>query len=93
MAEIAAADLDLLVLCSFRYAIGRESYLPELISEIIERYAQLISRKVLAGIAREIREEITLSERMERPKIDARWGQLASWLETHGGDPVSTPTR
>lgn len=41
--KIKSADLKLLMVCAFRYSLGRRTYMPELVTELIENYWKIFN--------------------------------------------------
>jgi hypothetical protein len=75
--RIDAADLSTLLWCSIRYAIGRGSYAPGEIADIVERHSACLQPWQRDRIAGEIEGELRASPDM--PSSDV-WRGLARWL-------------
>lgn len=55
-------DADVLLFCSFRYALGRQSYITEWIGENLLKYAHLLNDNTKHKIIEEIEEAVNKGE-------------------------------
>lgn len=79
MSEMGIIDRDLrtLLFCSFRYALGRRSYLPGLMQDMIKTYSNVLSVADRIQMSEEIDNSFSLGD----PKIDEpRWREFQAWL-------------
>lgn len=72
--ELNEVDLRCLLISSIRYAMGRQTYMPMAISEIIENNLGQCSDTTLQSLANEIRDYAT-------DEISLRDTELNIWLE------------
>jgi len=63
---VSQSDLYTMLLCSLRYAMGRQSYITGLTCDLIRAYGVHLEAGSLAKFAREIRQEIALAKREGR---------------------------
>lgn len=87
--EIKTSDDRFIVIAAFRYAVGRHTAAPDIVSRWIEERKHLMPTELRAKIASEIREE---AERylntVEDPFPDGRrWLELAASLEQANASP------
>ena len=94
---IRSEDVDSLgtiMICAVRYAIGRETYMPGLVQEFIQRYPQAVTENVKVVILRDIDEADRVTEHvmpsgkilridhLGDPKIDRPgWLKFRDWLK------------
>lgn len=72
--ELNEIDLRCLLISAIRYAMGRQTYMPMAIAEIIERNLEQCSENTLNSIANEIRDYAT-------DEMSLRDTELNIWLE------------
>jgi hypothetical protein len=76
---VDGAELQTLLVCSVRYALGRMSYMPGLIQEIARRYSSVLFPSTLLQFADDI-DSADKVGRLGDPKIDAPgWRTFAKW--------------
>ena len=79
---VEANALRTLLFCSVRYAVGRQTYMPNLVQEIVREHAIVLSRKDREQLASEIETMPNLGD----PGIDEpEWRRFIAWLRV--GDP------
>lgn len=87
-APVRPDDLWTLLLCTVRYAMGRQTYIVSLAGDMVRRYGGSLRPEQVAQIGREIRDALAFEERLGRTlgaDMDHReWQRLASEL---GGVP------
>ena len=69
-------DLELMLICAMRYAIGRETYMPSVAIDYLRYIAPQLSANTLFILQRDIEEEI---ERYKR--IDHEMYMADEWLK------------
>ena len=87
-------DLGALMMCSVRYAIGRETYMPGIVQDFIRKYPQAVTENVKSVILRDIEENDRITEHKlsngESLKIDhlgntqidrPGWLKFRDWLK------------
>lgn len=72
--ELNEIDLRCLLISAIRYAMGRQTYMPMAIAEIIERNLEQCSENTLESLANEIRDYAT-------DEMSLRDTELNIWLE------------
>lgn len=74
--NITQEDLGILCICAVRYALGRQTYMPQTVQEIIRANLDAIDKTDLGVIARDISEAAERNQ-LGHPVIDApRWMML-----------------
>jgi hypothetical protein len=84
MVEVAQHDLGTLLVCSVRYSIGRNTYMPSLICSIIKRHAAHLDDADREVIAKSIMDELQYLERLpSKDSIDShiKKEERVNWLE------------
>ena len=73
-------DFNTILICAERYAIGRASYMPQLVVDFIKRNKHLLTVRTARIIAMEIAEldDFGISLGMERDK--KMWREFRKWL-------------
>lgn len=66
-------DLDTLILCAFRYAIGRQTYMPSLVQRITLTHLEQVAPGTRATIAREIDDHIRTYKNAGSEEDTAGW--------------------
>lgn len=80
--EVPAAALRTLIFSSVRYAVGRQTYMPVLIREIVAPHIDVLSARDREQLA----DEITDGRGLGHEKLDAPgWLEFAHWLRDSGG--------
>ena len=77
-------DLDTLLVCSFRYALGRSTYIVHDVCEIIKTYSKLLSSNSLILIQREIMDAINRNQagmRMDIEEWTVLTQEIGAYLE------------
>lgn len=54
MIEISSYELAILLKCSLRYSMGRETYIPNLIQELTLKYAEKLNNSSLNNLIMEL---------------------------------------
>ena len=57
--KLCARDFSTLAICAVRYSLGRQSYMPSLVCEIIEEHIDKIDSSSLIVLQRDVREYLT----------------------------------
>ena len=57
-------DLNDIYACALRYAFGRMTYMPGLVTDYIKRHADTVTDKELGIMIRDLQEEIATAERI-----------------------------
>lgn len=57
-------DLNAIYTCALRYAFGRMTYMPGLVTDYIKRHADTVANKELNIMIRDIQDEIATAERI-----------------------------
>lgn len=78
-------DLNAIYTCALRYAFGRVTYMPGLVTDYIRRHADTVTDKELGIMIRDLQEEIETAERVGDKHYgmdcDKRtWLDFYSWL-------------
>jgi len=74
-------DLDLIILCAFRYALGRQTYIVSTVIDFIRTNIKVLNEHQCALMVREI-EEAEKEDRLGDPHIDKPlWLDLKKELE------------
>lgn len=68
--NIDIEDLGLLLICAVRYSLGRQTYMPHAVQEIIRENLDAIDKTDLGVIARDISEAAERNQ-LGHPVIDA----------------------
>jgi len=77
--NISNNDLRTLVVCAVRYALGRQTFMPSMIDEIVRRCMNRLEESTLSIIARDIDEELQMHANM----CDAAtWAKLRDDIRT-----------
>ena len=69
-----------IVICAFRYALGRRSYMPSLVADWIKEHWSQIDATNRELIAREIEQALERGEAGDRMDEDV-WRALSKWIE------------
>ena len=80
LAPICDSDFRLILLSAMRYAMGRNTYMPEVVSNYIKRHIQLLDDKFLVLAADDIRQH--LENYAEHEPNSNLWQCLLDALET-----------
>lgn len=84
-APVSPDDLWTLILCTVRYAMGRQTYIVGLAADMVRRYGASLDQRQVAQIAREIRDALAFEERLGRQlgaDMDHReWQRLADEID------------
>ncbi|NMW84735.1 hypothetical protein HKO22_03115 [Peptoniphilus sp. AGMB00490] len=70
--NINEIDFRCLTLCALRYALGRETYMPAVVINIIEDNLEVLGDSVLTQIADEIRDYATDESSLNNQELE-RW--------------------
>jgi len=85
MMEITGQDAWTLLLCSIRYAMGRQTYMPSLVCSLVRKYAQVLTSEQLRQVQHEIREEAMRAhahgQHIGADFDENGWLQLVNWIE------------
>ncbi len=78
---ISNSDLRTLVVCAVRYALGRQTFMPSMIDDIVRRCMDRLEESTLSIIARDIDEELQMHANMYDAAIWAKlrddiWAQI-----------------
>jgi len=77
-------DTGFIVICAMRYAIGRKSYAPGLISQYIKRYWNLLDDNTRRVLKRDLAEELNsaraLGVEVGRECDHQLWIKLLAWM-------------
>lgn len=89
-------DLNAIYTCALRYAFGRMTYMPGLVTDYIKRHADTVTDKELGIMIRDLHEEIKMAERVGDKHYgmdcDKRtWLDFYSWLLTEKGRREEKP--
>ena len=79
-------DADLIYMAAFRYAFGRMTYMPDVVTGVIRRNAATLTDKCLALLDRELTEEAERYERAWKGKTTTNYGMdcdRRKWLAFH----------
>ena len=66
-------DLGAILNCAIRYCIGRESYMPKLVTEFIRKHPEMLNAKTCAVMIRDIEQ----ARREPIAEIEARHGRTS----------------
>ncbi len=79
--EIASRDLQTLLICSMRYSLGRMTYMPGLIQDLIREHRTVLSNDTLLQLADEIDHEHRLRGGKLGMDFDTQgWMDFRDWL-------------
>jgi hypothetical protein len=78
--DIPSEDLCSLLICSFRYALGRSTYISFEISELVKKYHHLLSDHEKTQIIKDI-ESASLHKRIGQACDKLVWLDLAEFLK------------
>lgn len=83
--EYDRGDINAVYICALRYAFGRMTYMPGLVTSYVMRHADTVTDKGLAVMTRNLREEIETAERIGDKhfgmECDKRtWMDFFRWL-------------
>lgn len=79
-ATITAGNLQTLFLCSVRYCLGRQTYMPSLVMSIIRTHSNVLRKSDCEQLAREIHEHNRLFGNIGADFDTRDWLQFADWL-------------
>lgn len=80
-AEIQDEDLRTLLFCSIRYSLGRQSYMPDLVRDIVRTHKRVLSSSDLRQLADEITTECARDNKKLGPDPDTKkWITFKDWL-------------
>lgn len=91
LALLCDNDFRLIVLSAMRYAMGRNTYMPLVVTYYIKRHIRLLDDKFLALAANDIRRHF--EEYGERESNTALWQNLLGELETEQRDRITRPAK
>ena len=91
LAPICDSDFRLILLSAMRYAMGRNTYMPVVVSDYIKRHVQLLDDKFLVLAADEIRRHLEdYAEHELNPNL---WQGLLDALETEQRERATRKAR
>lgn len=73
---VADDDLECIIGCAMRYALGRSTYMPSLVCDFIKKHLDILSKKSLEVMIR----DIVIDLKSDTPQADV-WQSLKSELE------------
>lgn len=73
-------DLQILLVCSFRYALGRRTYMPSLVSEIIQEHVGALSKSDKIQILEDIRKAKATKTAGDSCDVET-WSNLEKFLQ------------
>lgn len=79
-ATITSDNLKTLFLCSVRYCLGRQTYMPSLVMSIIRTHNNVLSAQDCEQLVREIHEHNRLFGNIGADFDTRGWLQFADWL-------------
>lgn len=91
LAPLCDNDFRLIVLSAMRYAMGRNTYMPLVVTDYIKRHIRLLDNKFLALAANDIRRHF--EDYREYEPNTALWQNLLEALETEQSDRITRPVR
>ena len=91
LALLCDNDFRLIVLSAMRYAMGRNTYMPLVVTYYIKRHIRLLDDKFLALAANDIRRHF--EEYGERESNTALWQNLLGELEAEQRDRITRPAK
>ena len=91
LALLCDNDFRLIVLSAMRYAMGRNTYMPLVVTYYIKRHIRLLDDKFLALAANDIRRHF--EEYGERESNTALWQDLLGELEAEQRDRITRPAK
>lgn len=90
-APLCDNDFRLIVLSAMRYAMGRDTYMPLVVTDYIKRHIWLLDDKFLVLAANDIRRHF--EDYGEHESNTALWQNLLEALETEQRDRVTRPVK
>lgn len=91
LAPLCDNDFRLIVLSAMRYAMGRNTYMPLVVTDYIKRHIRLLDDKFLALAANDIRRHF--EDYGEHEPNPALWQGLLETLETEQRDRITRPAK
>ena len=91
LAPLCDNDFRLIVLSAMRYAMGRDTYMPLVVTDYIKRHIRLLDDKFLVLAANDIRRHVGDYGEYE-PNL-ALWRGLLETLETEQRDRITRPAK
>lgn len=91
LAPLCDNDFRLIVLSAMRYAMGRNTYMPLVVTDYIKRHIWLMDDKFLVLAANDIRRHF--EDYGEYEPNSALWQKLLEALETERRDRITRPVR
>lgn len=91
LAPLCNNDFRLIVLSAMRYAMGRNTYMPLVVTDYIKRHIRLLDDKFLVLAANDIRRHF--EDYGEYEPNSALWQELLEALETEQRDRITRPGR
>lgn len=77
---VGGNDLRTLLMCSMRYALGRETYMPVLVQDLMRAYRVVLSAEDCEQLAREIDQHHGRSGSIGADFDTRDWLRFAAWL-------------
>ena len=79
--EIGSRDLQTLLICTMRYSLGRMTYMPGLVQDLIRQHCEVFSNEMLRQLSDEIDSEHRLRGGKLGMEFDTRdWLIFRDWL-------------
>lgn len=91
LAPLCDNDFRLIVLSAMRYAMGRETYMPLVVTDYIKRHIWLLDYKFLVLAANDIRRHF--EDYGEYEPNTALWQELLETLEAEQRDRITRPAK
>lgn len=74
-------DLEILLVCSFRYALGRRTYMPSVVQSLIKQNKHVLKPGMCSQLIREIQEHYRLVGNLGDTFDTRDWLVFADWLK------------
>lgn len=93
MTTISEDNLRTLLFCSVRYAVGRQSYMPSLVQNIVQTHAHVLTDQDKLQLAEEIMAMDDLDRaNLGHPEIDRlTWLEFVAWLRKDALGTLASP--
>lgn len=90
MTDVADNDLCTLFICSVRYSLGRQSYMPGLVQDLIVQHAKVLTSDHRKLLAREIMDHYRRFNNIGAEMDTRGWLQFRDWLLSQDVDNQDT---
>lgn len=81
---VNSADMWTLLMCSVRYAMGRRSYMPSTVADLVRKHVDVLDDHNLLQIQKEVFEELARAERCGETLGDQvdhdGWKEFVAWI-------------